>query len=429
MPNETFDTIVVGAGVAGLAAARALTEAGRSTLVLEARDRVGGRICTIHREDQVIELGAEFVHGKPADLWNLLNEAGLETYQLSGTVACMEDGRLQLCESMARGASNILDNLKGWNGEDISFAAYLDRSRMPADRRQEAIGYVEGFNAADHTVISVAALGKQQAAEEKIDGGRIFRVRGGYNQVPEFLARKVREAGGKIILNAVTQRVEWRKGQVNVTCSGEHAYGYSARHAIIAVPLGVLLGGNIRFSPEPRAMAEAAQLRMGNVCRFTLTFRERFWERVGDRRFADLSFLFSGDSMPPVWWSAHPVQSAALTGWVGGPRSRVLLGLTDDQLAARACSALAQIFSIKPDTLRQLLLSCDSHPWDADPFSAGAYSYVPAGALDASANMAIPAEGTLFFAGEHTDTTGHWGTVHAALRSGTRATDLVLGNA
>lgn len=427
MPNQTFDTIIVGAGVAGLAAARALADAGQSVLVLEARDRIGGRICTIHREHSVIELGAEFVHGKAADLWRLLEQAGLDTYELSGTDACFEDGDLEPCESMMNGVSDILDNLKNWSGEDISFADYLDRSRFPVDRRQKVIGYVEGFNAADHAAISVAALGKQQVAEEQIEGDRVFRVSSGYDQVPGFLARKVREAGGKIALNAVVLRIEWRKGRVDIACSGGHAANYTARRAIITVPLGVLQRGSIEFAPQPRALAEAMRLRMGHVCRFTLSFRERFWSKLRGHVLEDLSFLFSAASMPPVWWTAHPVQSAALTGWVGGPRSRALLGSTNDQLAEHACSALAEIFSMKPDKVCQLLLTCDLHSWDLDPFSAGAYSYVPVGALDASANMTIPSGDTLYFAGEHTDTSGQWGTVHAALRSGIRAASQVLG--
>jgi monoamine oxidase len=66
------------------------------------------------------------------------------------------------------------------------------------------------------------------------------------------------------------------------------------------------------------------------------------------------------------------------------------------------------------------------HDWQADPFARGAYSYVPAGAADASLHLSYPVDGTLFFAGEHTDTSGHWGTVHAALRSGLRAAEQLL---
>ncbi len=140
----------------------------------------------------------------------------------------------------------------------------------------------------------------------------------------------------------------------------------------------------------------------------------------------DLSFLFSLDEMPPVWWTTHPHSSPLLTGWVGGPRSAELASLTPDQLAERACSTLARIFSLKPARVQNLLLGCYTHNWNSDPFALGAYSYVGAGGIDASRQLSEPVAGTLFFAGEHTDTTGHWGTVHAALRSGLRAAQQVL---
>jgi len=116
-----------------------------------------------------------------------------------------------------------------------------------------------------------------------------------------------------------------------------------------------------------------------------------------------------------------------LTGWVGGPRSAALAGQSADQLAVQACVTLAKVFGVSEDKVRSELVSAHTHDWAGDPFSLGAYSYVPAGALDAPRAMTEPAEDTLFFAGEHTDITGHWGTVHAALRSGLRAAAQVLG--
>jgi monoamine oxidase len=90
-------------------------------------------------------------------------------------------------------------------------------------------------------------------------------------------------------------------------------------------------------------------------------------------------------------------------------------------LGRAACGELAAVFVLPEQTLRDALVATHWHDWSRDPFSRGAYSYVPAGALDAPTAMTRPAAGTLFFAGEHTDITGHWGTVHAALRSGLRA--------
>src|ERR1700731_3825024 len=97
MANNMYDIVVVGAGMAGLTAARALAERGRKVLVVEAQDRIGGRIWTRHVGDEAIELGAEFIHGRPPELWALIEEAGLETYERKGTQICFEDGALSDC--------------------------------------------------------------------------------------------------------------------------------------------------------------------------------------------------------------------------------------------------------------------------------------------------------------------------------------------
>jgi monoamine oxidase len=171
---------------------------------------------------------------------------------------------------------------------------------------------------------------------------------------------------------------------------------------------------------------------MGNARRFTLLFRDRFWTEPTPRRATDsgdFSFLFTFESMPPVWWTPLPEPSNAITGWVGGPRSERLANLTPTMLGDSACEALAAIFSIPVGEIRSRLIETFSHDWQRDALAFGAYSYVPSGALDACSKMTIPVDDTLYFAGEHTDTTGHWGTVHAALRSGLRAAQQILRRA
>ena len=132
--------------------------------------------------------------------------------------------------------------------------------------------------------------------------------------------------------------------------------------------------------------------------------------------------------MPPVWWSAHPAETRTLTGWIGGPRSAVFDQCTREQIGDAACQELALIFSRPVAFVRGQLINCATHDWHTDPYTCGTYSYVPAGALDAVLRMATPVYDTLYFAGEHTDTTGHWGTVHAAMRSGIRAAKQVLAS-
>jgi monoamine oxidase len=103
-----------------------------------------------------------------------------------------------------------------------------------------------------------------------------------------------------------------------------------------------------------------------------------------------------------------------------------LAGIDEESLGRHACSALAKIFSIGEVQVRGWLQGCYSHDWQHDRHALGAYSYVAAGGLDAPSEMTVPVEDTLFFAGEHTDITGHWGTVHAAMRSGLRAAEQIL---
>ena len=179
---------------------------------------------------------------------------------------------------------------------------------------------------------------------------------------------------------------------------------------------------------------------MGEVVRVSLLFRERFWrdrrpasipEDVR-RRLADLSFLFTPGQVPPTFWTPNPAPMPLLTAWVGGPKATELrrsIAAGDDPLALprRCLATLARIFELSFAELQGLLVSWHAHDWSADPYSRGAYSYVPAGALDAPEKLTTPVEETLYFAGEHTDTTGHWGTVHAAIGSGMRAAEQILG--
>ena len=425
MSDDQSDVLVIGAGMAGLTAARALAEAGLHVVILEAQDRVGGRILTRRIGDEVLELGAEFIHGRPPELWALIEEAGLTAREREGTQLCFEDDALKVCDEEMEDISRPLEDLKSFQDPDISFAEYLDREQPSADERSAIIGYVEGFNAADHREASAAALGVQQKAEDAIDGDRIYHLVGGYDQLPQYLASRIAKSGGSIRLGQPAREIRWRSNHVEAVTTSD---SFTARQAVLAVPLGILQSNRIAIMPRPDAtLAAAAKLRMGNVRRFTLLFRERFWASLSPQPALEkLSFLFAFDQMPPVWWTPHPEHSNSITGWVGGPRSAALAGLDANELGRRACITLARIFGMDAGPVQEHLLGCYTHDWQNDPFTLGAYSYVATGGLDASCQMTEPLAGTLYFAGEHTDVTGHWGTVHAAIRSGLRAAAQIL---
>jgi monoamine oxidase len=425
MTDRTDDVVVIGAGMAGLTAARALAEAGQKVLLLEAQDRIGGRILTRHVGDEAIELGAEFIHGRPPELWALIEEAGLEISERGGSRICFEDGSLSECDGGMDNVFESLEELENFAGPDISFAEYLDREQIPPEERGGMIGYVEGFNAADHRDISAASLGAQQKAEDASEGARTFRLRGGYDQLPAYLAQRIAEYGGRVLTETPVTEIRWNPGRVEVvTAKGT----FSAPRAVVTLPLAVLQGRSVAISPDPVTVTEPARmLRMGQVRRFTLLFRERFWKSLPPQHaMGEMSFLFSFSEMPPVWWTPHPETSNSITGWVGGPRSAALADLNETELGLQACETLAKIFNLNGATIQSLLHNCHSHDWQQDRYAAGAYSYVATGGMDASRRMSQPVAGTLYFAGEHTDVTGHWGTVHAAMRSGLRAAQQIL---
>ncbi len=436
--SEDVDVLVIGAGIAGLAAARALAERGVRVLVLEARDRVGGRIYTQQTPEGVlVEHGAEFVHGRAPELWQLIEEAGLQAIERDGTMLQETEPGAGLQDDPENDEDpdfDSLEHLADLPGEDMPFAEWLDNSDLPEDQRAMLTGYVEGFNAADARVISAKSLGVQQRAEDAIGGDQSWHLEGGYTQLAEYLAERVRAAGGQIELGCDVDAIRWRPGEVVVSARQRDL---RVKRCLITLPLGVLQAanasapGSVRLEPEPTALFEARRMAMGQVVRFTLVFRERWWERAGQpdaEALRRMSFLFTRSRQPPVWWTRHPEQESlpTLVGWSGGPRSEVLRSKSAEQLGAMACEQLAEVFHIPLEEVRASLLGTYIFDWSEDRFARGSYSYVPSGALDASAAMCVPEADTLFFAGEHTDTTGHWGTVHAALRSGLRAAGQIV---
>jgi monoamine oxidase len=443
-----YDVIIVGAGAAGLAAGAKLAQAGRRVALLEARDRIGGRIFTRHLPAQeghapmYIELGAEFIHGLPPATWSVVGEAKLSAYEIEGSELSFVNGNWLPPQSHP--AINVIGDMVKWvearPGCDMSFAEYLAANPTDAPSAAAATNYVEGFNAADRNRIGIASLAVQQRAEDAIDADRLFHAAEGYDAVTEFLASQFRAAGGELVLDAPVQRIEWRRGSVRVE-SGTGGETLHAARALITVPLGVLQANAIDLAPRPAAiLAQAERLAMGDVVRVVLLFRDRFWRSASApsipdgirRKLADLSFLFTPAEVPPTWWTPNPAPTPMLTAWIGGTKATELrrsIAASGDPLALqrRCLATLARIFEISFAELQNQLVSCHEHDWSADPYSRGAYSYVPAGALDAPAKLSVPVEDTLYFAGEHTDVTGHWGTVHAAIGTGLRAAEQILG--
>ena len=444
------DVIVIGAGMAGLAAARELTRAGLQVEILEARDRIGGRVHTVRDPslDYPVEMGAEFVHGLAPEIWLPLQHKNLNVTEVEGDLWCALDGKLQPCNFFAQ-ADKILSAMND-EDPDQSFLTFLDR-RFPgsdhAEAKEWATRYVSGFNAANPADISVHWLVHNREAEEQIEGDRAFRIAGGYQKLLDIFTAELRldnsgpNVGGKgvpvgvpaIHLNTVVRAIRWRPGTVRIEAHNTRGnIAFEAPHVLVTLPVGVLQSpGAIRFDPAlPGEKLEALDLQvMGKVMRVTLCFRERFWQEMRPRQnktLGNLSFLFSRQDCFPTWWTQMPDEVPIITGWSAARSAESMAGMSEGRITDIALGSLAGLLAMDKWHLQSQLTAAYFHNWDSDPFSCGAYTYVKAGGEGCQAILAAPVEETLFFAGEATDTGGHNGTVHGAIASGQRAAKEIL---
>ena len=402
------EVIVIGAGAAGLAAADALLRAGRSVLVLEARERVGGR-CFTHRMAGLeipVELGAEFIHGEARVTFSLLKRAGLRAVDSVREQRYLANGRLRKVNAFTE-AQRAIDKVE--LPEDISFERLLSRTRLPAKTKSFARMMVQGFDAADPRRVSARSI------VEEWGGGSLGasqpRPEGGYGALMDWLAASIVRRGAELRLGAEVKRIGYRRGRVAVAGSflGER-FAVRAPRAIVTLPLGTLRG-----FPEKRAAMR--KLASGPVIRVAMRFRQAFWEK----RAPGVAFFHSPNAPFPTFWTPLPMRAPLLTAWAGGPKAARLGGSSTRFLVAQALASVRSVFGAIGK-----LEAAYVQDWQRDPYSRGGYSYVLVNGEGAREELAAPIGDTVFFAGEATDSE-EAGTVAGALRSGIRAARQALG--
>ncbi len=416
------EVLVIGAGVAGLTAARDLTAAGVRVLVLEARARLGGRVLTHHTPDGPVELGAEFVHGAVEETLSVAREAALPLRETDRgaprTAEVDQDGPADFFSAM-----DVVLAHASADGPDESFRHLVDRVDVAPEIKAQCLGLVEGYHAADPARISVRSLLKNTAADERPGANRQFRFVGGYDGLVAAIFQRIDPGLCDVRLNTVVSAVSWERRRVVVrTSAGEELTG---PQLIVTVPLAVLKAGAIGFSPRlPEKEDAIGRLEMGDAERVSLCLASDAW--VAPDRFPPGGFLLTGEPPFPVWWVSRPPPFPVVTGWAGGRNARALGQLGGAARVDAAVAALAAALGADAGRLRQDLRGGFCHDWLADPFARGAYSYAGVGGSDAGTELAVPIEGTLFFAGEATESDGQNGTVHGAIASGHRAARQLL---
>lgn len=430
---EAFDTVVIGAGMAGVTCARMLADAGARVVVLEARDRVGGRMLTDRSRGFPVDLGASWIHGiEHSPLWDLVRTLRIPTreftvgsFQAGGRPMTHFDGggRLMSADASAQWIDDVesVDRmLVGVIEQSSPGETYLDVTERALDAsgfEPERIDEIREFyrhRVEEQCGAWIGDLDAHGLDEDGIDGDEVIFTRG-YDEIPARIAAGLDIRFGE----AVTRIVRSTEGVTVATAQGD----VTAASAVVTVPLGVLKAGSITFDPPlPDDVAgPVSRLGMGVFNKIFLQFPERFWPE-------DSYVIRALGEAGERWHSWYDMSAISgiptLLTFAAGPLGRHLQRLTDDEVVADVVLALRGLFG---DAVAQPIAHWVTH-WGGDPHSEGSYSHLATGASHRDHDaLAGPVDGILHFAGEAT-----WGqepaTVGAAYCSGARAAERILGS-
>lgn len=428
------DILILGAGAAGLLAARTLAQAGHQVLLLEGRPQPGGRMHTSAEGgfSGPVESGAEFLHGDVPLTRQLLQEAGIACHDTAGTTYEVAEGRAQPAESFFDDMPLLLEKLRALP-QDMPLSQFLEQHFAGDEHqimRQQVIRFAEGYDAADADRVSTFALREEWSGNGAEDSPR---PEGGYGRLVAWLAQQVQAAGVHLQTNTIITHLAWEPGRVTATAADGRQF--RAARALLTVPLGVWQAapaepGYLHLEPElPTHRAAAQALGFGPVIKVLLEFDAPLWQEAATQLtqpLPNLEFLFS-DAPVPTWWSQLPDARPVLTGWLAGPAAHTRRHTPAADLLTEALNSLAYLLGTTPAYLREHLRAHRITNWAADPLALGAYAYPTLHAAANRAALATPVADTLFIAGEGVYEGPHIGTVEAALVSGAEAARLILG--
>lgn len=434
MTRTQVDTVVVGAGVSGLTTARLLVRAGQRVLVLEARDRLGGRTWTDRRHGSPTDLGASWIHGiTDSPLADAARAFGLPTMEFtvgayqpdSRPIAYYDPAGQRLSDAAATRFATDIHHVDTQLAQTIAAAApgssYSDvvestlaQLAWDPDRTQRVQEFMR-HRCEEQYGVWIADLDAHGLDDDVVDGDEVM-FPDGYDQLAEQLA-----AGLDVRLRHVVRRVHW-SGQ-GVTVEGDHGT-VTADRAVVTVPVGVLKSAAFTIEPPlPEPVAGALdRLEMNAFEKVFLRFPARFWD--------DGVYAIRQQGPAGVWWHSWYDLTAlhgepTLLTFAAGPCAVGIRGWSEEQVVESVLAALRRLFGDSvPEPSRVHLTR-----WQDDPYARGSYAYLTVGSTPADHDLlATPVGGVLHLAGEATWTEDP-ATVTAALLSGHRAACDVLGRA
>ena len=419
------DVIVIGAGMAGLTAARALNTAGYTVSVIEGRDRIGGRIQTIRDFcDQPIEAGAEFIHGALATIRPEAETAGLKLvpcplmrhtlFNIGGATRWLP---LIVANPQVWPTYTILHKLGQHRATDLTVREFVSGQnyRGPAKVLAEMTltAHLPG------NVDEIGISGLREDGVLNLETGMNRRVDAGYDRLTGFIANAVETNKGDITLNFTIDAIEW--GPEGVTVRADDGREMSAKSAISTLPVGVLQSGAIRFTPDLPVSKKLAleKLKMGPVVKVLLRFKERFWPRWAAN-------ICCGVGPVTLYWPTSYKRNydlPVLTAYATGPRAVALGSVSEDEAAEIITADLKRLFPASDP--KKLLVDTRRVDWASDPYACGGYTFLKQGGTGARALLAAADTPALFWAGSATTWSPIAATVEAAYNSGLRAVEEV----
>lgn len=413
--------LIIGAGAAGLLAARELLRAGKQVVVLEALPLPGGRMQTMTAAsfDVPLETGAEFVHSQAPLTLKLLREYGLKKVSISGNILRLEHRDMEksdFIEDQHKQLEHSLRSLK----EDMSVDQFI-QEYLPAPEyaalASQVRKFVQGYDLADTSRASAFSF-----RDEWLGEGRQYRVKGGYQKLVDALFGDCKKLDCVFHFNQEVRAIHWGRNHVEVKTEQET---YTGSQVLITLPVA-LLGDeeNILFSPAlPSVHAAAREIGYGSVIKIFMQFNAPFWKepemikRFG-RKMKHAGFFFA-DTDVPTWWTQYPEDSALLTGWLGGALALRLRGSGDREILRRAFLSLSAMFKERTELISDRLVAWKIVDWHTNPYTRGAYAYKAVHTNDALEILRRPIDDTIFFAGEALDEESI-GTVESAFSSATK---------
>ncbi|MEP6683333.1 MAG: NAD(P)/FAD-dependent oxidoreductase [Parafilimonas sp.] len=418
-------TIIIGGGAAGLMAAYELSKRKNHVIILEAKNRLGGRIFTINDNNfsQPIEAGAEFIHGDLPVTLSLLKEAGIAYHAIAGKMFQLEAGKVHLQKNRDAHWNKLIKQMQQLE-TDMALDDFLNtffKDDKYAELRESVKNFAGGFDLADASKASVKSLSREWNNEME----QQYRIDGGYIQIINYLETECRKNGCVIHTNCCVKKINWKKDEVNINTMCSRFFKSSK--IIITVPVSVLQAKDdnenyIEFAPAiPQHNNAAKNIGFGIVIKILLEFSEAFW----NQQSKNIGFILTSEEIP-TWWTQLPADNSILTGWVGGEKAVVLKDKTDEEILEIAMQSLSNAFAINKEDLQLKLKASSVYNWYKEPDINGGYSYNTLQSVEAKKVLHEPVDDTIFFSGEALFDGTPVGTVEAALDSGKKAALKVL---